>query len=178
MPELPPTPAEEHADMPANGQPVTDLLQRAEEAERQRDEYFSLLKQAQADFENAYQRNRRDREQERQYMAGPLAKDLLPALDNLERAMNAATESKDAGPLAQGVALVRNQILDALKRHGITPIEAEGMVFDPNLHQAVMQMPAADKPANTVVQVLEKGFLIHDRILRPASVIVSTSPAK
>ena len=92
--------------------------------------------------------------------------------------MNSANEAGDTGPLAQGVALVRNQLLDALKRHGITPMEALGAAFDPNLHQAVMQMPAADKPANTVIQVLEKGFLIHDRVLRPASVIVSTSPAK
>ena len=90
--------------------------------------------------------------------------------------MAAAKEVNESGPLVQGVALVHSQLLDALKRHGITRIEAEGQPFDPHKHQAVVQQPAADKPANTVLHVLEQGFMIHDRVLRVAKVIVSTLP--
>ena len=71
------------------------------------------------------------------------------------------------------MALVLNQFLDILKRHGVTRIEAQGKPFDPNLHQAVMQQTVTDQPPNTVVQVLEQGYTIHDRVLRPAKVAVS-----
>ena len=69
--------------------------------------------------------------------------------------------------------MIESQLLDALKRHGVSPIDAEGQVFDPNLHQAVMRDTTAHAPSNTVVKVLERGFTIHDRVLRPASVIVA-----
>src|SRR5262245_19455917 len=95
-----------------------ELQKRAEDAERKRDEYFSLLRQAQADYENAHQRNRRDREVEQKYRSERLALDLLPALDNLDRALSAAQEAGEQSPLVQGVALVRNQLVDALKKHG------------------------------------------------------------
>jgi molecular chaperone GrpE len=141
----------------------------------ERDEFLDLLQRARADFANYQKRNQKEREQERRYQYGPLVHDLLPALDNLERATAAAKQANEKGPLVQGVAMVQSQILDILKRHGIVPIEAQGQQFDPNLHQAVMQQPAAEgQAANTVVQVLEKGFMIHDRVLRPAKVIVSS----
>ena len=100
--------------------------------------------------------------------------DLLPALDNLERATAAAQQAGEKGPLVQGVAMVQNQLLDVFRRHGVTVIDAQGKPFDPHLHEAVMQQRAADRPPNTVLQVLEKGFMHHDRVLRPAKVIVST----
>ena len=150
-----------------------ELQARAEQAERQRDEYYRLLKQSQADYENAHQRNQREREQERKYRASGLAGELLPALDNLERALAAAKEADENNALAQGVALVHEQLLDALKRHGVTRMEAAGQPFDPHLHQGVMQQPSADHPPNTVLQVLEPGYMIHDRVLRAAKVIVS-----
>jgi molecular chaperone GrpE len=148
---------------------------RIQTAEQERDQFLALLQRTRADFENYQKRNQREREQERRYWYGPLALDLLPALDNLDRAMAAAEQAGEAGPLVQGVALVQNQILDVFKRHGITIINALGQPFDPNLHQAVMQQPSADQPPNTVLQVLQNGFMIHDRVLRPASVVVSKS---
>jgi molecular chaperone GrpE len=147
--------------------------QRAEQAERQRDEYLALLKQSQADYENAHQRYRRERELDQKYRGEKLALDLLPALDNLERALAAAKEAGDESPLAQGVALVRHQLMDALKKHGIVPIEALGQPFDPHLHQALATIPTADQPPDTVVQVAEPGYRIHDRVLRVAKVIVA-----
>ena len=99
--------------------------------------------------------------------------DLLPVIDNLDRAMTAAKQAGESGPLVQGVGMVQTQLLDMLNRHGITPIDALGKPFDPNLHQAIMQQPSADHPPQTVIQVLQQGFMIHDRVLRPVGVIVS-----
>ena len=170
---------------PANGGPGTNdeatgvledletLRNRAAAAEKERDQFLALVQQTRADFENYQKRVQRDMAQERRYAQQPLALDLLAALDNLDRATAAARQAGETGPLVQGVAIVQAQLLDVLRRHGVKPIEAQGKPFDPNLHQAVMQQPAADVPPNTVVQVLEQGFTIHDRVLRPARVVVS-----
>jgi len=156
---------------------VDALKTRLADAERTRDEYLTLAKQARADFENYQKRARRDQETERRFAQMPLAGDLLPALDNLERAITAGAQAGEKGPLVQGVAMVQSQLLDILKRHGITRIDAQGKPFDPNLHQAVMQQPSANHPPQTVLQVLEQGYMMHDRVLRPATVVVSTAPA-
>ena len=111
-------------------------------------------------------------------MHAGLAKDLLPVIDNLDRAVEAAKQAGEQGPLVQGVSMVHTQLLDILRRHSVTRIEAQGQPFDPNLHQAVMQQPSKDHPPMTVVQVLEQGYLIHERVLRPARVVVSTAPDK
>lgn len=88
--------------------------------------------------------------------------------------MDAAKQVGESGPLVQGVAATQAQLVQLLGRHGITPIEAQDQPFDPNKHEAVMQRPSADHPPGTVVQVLQPGYQLHDRILRPASVVVST----
>jgi molecular chaperone GrpE len=152
------------------------LRERTAAIEQERDEFRGLLQRTRADFENYQKRTQRDAAQERRYWHAGLALDLLPILDNFERAVAAAKQAGETGPLVQGVAMVQAQVLDVLNRHGITRIEAQGQPFDPNLHQAVMQQPSADQPPNTVVQVLEQGFMIHDRVLRPARVVVAAGP--
>ena len=118
----------------------------------------------------------RDAEIERKYAIEPMARDLLPVLDNLDRALEAAKTAGDTGPLAMGVAATVTQLLDILRRYGVLRIECPpGTVFDPNLHQAVMQQPTADFEPGQVVQVLQQGFTIHDRVLRPTSVIVAAA---
>jgi molecular chaperone GrpE len=163
-----------------NQQGAGDVLQDLERlraqvqtAEEERATFKDLLQRTRADFENYQKRMQRDLAQERRYAQAPLARDLLPALDNLSRALAAANQAGESGPLVQGVNMVQAQLLDILRRHGITPIEAQGKPFDPNLHQAVMQTPAVDVPPQTVVQVVEQGFMIHDRVLRPAGVVVA-----
>jgi molecular chaperone GrpE len=127
-----------------------------------------------ADFENARRRLLRDAEIERKYMAESLVRDLLPALDNLDRALDAAKRAGDTGPLATGVAATASQFLEALKRHGITRMDvAPGAAFNTDLHQAVMEQPSTDFAPGQVVQVLQHGFMLHDRVLRPATVIVA-----
>src|SRR5205807_10201161 len=139
-------------------------------------EYLAQAQRARADFENYQKRLQRDLAQERRYAQAPLAGDLLGALDNLERALAAARQAGETGPLVQGVAMVQNQLLDVLRRHGVSRIDAQGQPFDHDLHEAVMQQPSRDVPPNTVLQVLEHGYKIHDRLLRAAKVIVSKAP--
>jgi molecular chaperone GrpE len=149
------------------------LREQVAAAERQVADYKALV----ADFDNARKRLNQDAARERKYMAEPLVKDLLGPLDNLDRTLAAAKKAGDAGPLVQGVAATAQQILEVFKRHGVTVIPAAaGTPFDPNVHQAVMQQPSKDVPPGAVATVLEKGFLLHDRVLRPASVVVATEP--
>lgn len=129
-----------------------------------------------ADFDNTRKRLLRDAETDRKYASEALVRDLLPALDNLDRALDAAKRAGDTGPLVTGVSATATQLLDALKRHGVARIVCEpGAPFDPSLHQAVMQQPSTEFGPGSVVQVLQSGFTIHDRVLRPVSVMVAAS---
>ncbi len=152
---------------------VLEDLETLRARAQERDQFLNMLQRTRADFENYQKRNQKEREQERRYYISGFAGDLLTVIDNLERATAAASQAGEQGPLVQGVALVQNQFLDILKRHGVTLIDALGKPFDPNLHQAVMQESAQDKPPHTVTRVLEQGYTIHDRVLRPAKVAVS-----
>lgn len=156
---------------------LTGMRKRTADLEKERDELRDLVQRTRAEFENYQKRFQREVAQERRYAHLPFALELLPVLDNFERATAAAKQAGETGPLVQGVGMIRGQFLDVLRRHGIIPIEALHQPFDPNLHQAVMQQPSAEHPPNTVVQVLEQGFRIHDRVLRPASVVVSVAPS-
>lgn len=148
---------------------LEDLRKRAAE----REEYLDLARRTQAEFQNYQRRAARERDQERQYFASGFTLDLLPVLDNLERATAAAKDAGETGPLVQGVNLVLTQFLEMLKKYGVTPIDAQGKPFDPNLHEALTQQPSRDHPPNTVLHVVERGFMIHERVLRPAKVVVS-----
>ncbi len=144
----------------------------------ERDQYLQLAQRTRAEFENYQKRNQRERDQERQYMTGQFVLDILPVLDNLERATAAAKQAGEKGPLVQGVALVQQQFFDLLKRYSVKRIEAEGQPFDANRHQALAQQPTADKPPNTVLLVAEHGYMHNDRVLRPAKVVVSQAPGE
>ncbi|MBA4063540.1 MAG: nucleotide exchange factor GrpE [Isosphaera sp.] len=146
------------------------LQARLDAAEQQLANYKLVV----ADYENARKRAARDAEVARKYAAEPLARDLLSALDNLDRALGAAKAAGDAGPLATGVAATADQLLAVLRRHGVTRIEVgPGTTFDTSLHEAVSQEPAGEVAPGQVVRVLQNGFLLHDRVLRPASVTVA-----
>jgi molecular chaperone GrpE len=157
----------------ATGTPAPDQPPGLEELARQRDEFRDLAKSIKAEFENYQKRQQRDLLQERRFAQSPLALDLLPAIDNLDRAIQAARQAGDQGPLATGVQMVLQQILDQLKRHGIVRMDAKHQPFDAARHTAVTQFPSADHPAMTVLEVLESGYMHHDRVLRPASVAVA-----
>jgi molecular chaperone GrpE len=149
------------------------LHDRALTAEQQRDEYLAQLQRTQADSENYKKRVQRDIADERKYAHAPLARELLPALDNLQRALAAAREAGEKNRVVDGVTLVESQLLDALGRFGIVPINPLGQPFDPTIHEAVFQQPRSDMPPDTVAHVLELGYRLHDRLLRPAKVAVA-----
>jgi molecular chaperone GrpE len=143
----------------------------------ERDEYRDQVLRSRAEFANYQRRAREQGEAERAYAVGTLARDLLDSIDNLGRAIEALRAS-GAQDVTAGLDLVQKQLLDVLAKHGVEPIPALGQPFDPNLHDAVLQQPAADQPEGTVVAELLKGYKIRDRILRPSKVAVSVkSPA-
>ncbi|MGX7132461.1 nucleotide exchange factor GrpE [Enterococcus songbeiensis] len=129
---------------------------------------------ARAEIANITTRNRNEREQLQKYRSQDLAKKLLPAIDNLERAMAAEVSDDQGANLKKGVDMVLEGIRFALKEEGIEEIPAAGEMFDPNVHQAVQTIPAGDDVAtDTIVEVLQKGYKLHDRVLRPSMVIVA-----
>jgi molecular chaperone GrpE len=156
----------------ADGTEIDSVRSKLDATEKELNNYKLRL----ADFENARKRLLRDAETERKYAIEPMARDLLAVLDNLDRALEAAKAADDTGPLAMGVAATVTQLFDILRRHGVSRIECPpGTIFDPSLHQAVMQQPTADFEPGHVVQVLQQGFTIHDRVLRPTSVTVASA---
>jgi len=158
-------------ETPAEPPEVVALRAKVDQLERQNADYKSLV----ADVQNSGRRLRDDAEKQKKYAAESLCRDLLNVYDNIERALAESTKAGDTGPLAEGVAVTVTQFLDTLKRHGLKKIEtAPNSEFDPNLHMAVMQQPAAGIKPGRVVQVLQHGFMLHDRVIRPASVIVAS----
>lgn len=176
-----PTPADDAGNEPIRldeAPPAADesLRLRAEAAERERDDYLRMLKEKQAEFENYQKRASAARDQERRFAAQPLALELLTPLDTLDMAIQEAENSSPGSATAEGLKATKRQFLDALKRSGVAPVEAEGVPFDPNCHQAVSQQPTADVEPGTVVTVFRGGFMMHERVLRPASVVVAVAP--
>jgi molecular chaperone GrpE len=130
-----------------------------------------------AELENVRSRSSREISENLKYAALPLVRDLLPALDNIDRALEAATKSGDSGALVEGFHMVRDQILSILQRHDFREIPAQGELFDPKHHAAILQQPSADVPAGHVIMVTQPGYQVHDRVVRPSQVIVSSGPA-
>lgn len=129
---------------------------------------------ARAEIANMSNRNKNEREQLVRYRSQDLGKKLLTSIDNLERALATEVTDDQGASLKKGVEMVLESLTVALKEEGITEIKAEGEAFDPNLHQAVQTVPADDDhKADTIVNVLQKGYQLHDRVLRPAMVIVA-----
>jgi molecular chaperone GrpE len=131
----------------------------------------------QAELENYRRRSRREMEDERKYANLPLLRDLLPVVDNIQRAIQAAEKAGEAGTLLDGIKMVAQTLENALARHQATKIDALHKPFDPAVHEAISQQPSADYPEHTVLLVAQDGYLLHDRVVRPAQVIVSTAPA-
>ena len=164
------------ADKKAETQELSEVTAELhEEVLRERDEYLDSLQRLQAEFENFRKRVQRDGEQRSLRAQTEVMEELLPVLDNFERAMQAAAQH-DEKLLTSGVDLVYSQLRDLLNRRGLCEIDAEGTPFDPNQHDAVMCQPSSEHEEGTVMQVLEKGYQLDDKVMRPARVIVSTTP--
>ena len=141
----------------------------------QRDEARDQVLRGQAEMDNMRKRLRREAEEIRKYAPLPLVSDLLGVVDNLQRAVEAARGGSLDG-LLEGVEMVAQQLAEALGRNGCAVIAGEGAEFDPNVHEAVMQQPSQSVPAGQVCQVCQTGYLLHDRVVRPSQVVISTGP--
>ncbi|TWT76911.1 heat shock protein GrpE [Posidoniimonas polymericola] len=135
----------------------------------------------QAEVQNQITRGARQMQEERQYAALPLARDLLPVLDNIDRAIDAAEKEGPAGGstggLLEGIKLVRQQLLTAITQHKCEAISAAGEPFNPDFHEAILQQPSDEVPAGSVLQDVQTGYKMHDRVVRASQVIVSSGPA-
>lgn len=149
-----------------------ELADKTAEANRNWDQYL----RERAEVENFKKRMQREKSDALRFAIEPLAKDLLPVIDNLERAVEHAASGGNGQPLIEGVKLVLKDALDVLERHGVLRVDASGRTFDPSRHEAVVQVPDARRPANQVVEQFVPGYTLHDRLLRPARVSVSAKP--
>ena len=150
-----------------------ELQERLAELERERDEYLNDLKRVAAEFDNYRKRTARDQESLVARAHERLVKELLPVLDDLERALVAAEEHAEA-KLEEGVQLVHRELLEALAKEGLVEIETDGR-FDPHVHEALLSQPS-EAEEGAVVDVLQKGYRLGDRVLRPARVVVASAP--
>ncbi|WP_394233016.1 nucleotide exchange factor GrpE [Niallia oryzisoli] len=152
---------------------IEELKKQNAELQTKLEEAENRILRVQADFENARRRARLDLEASEKYKAQSLVTDLLPAIDNFERALNMEADNDQAKSLLQGMEMVYRSLLDALKNAGAEQIEAVGKEFDPHLHQAIMQVEDANFGSNIVVEEFQKGYQLKDRVIRPSMVKVN-----
>ena len=131
-----------------------------------------------AEFENFKKRKQRELDDFKKFANETVFRQLLTVVDNLERAISSARENSDESSLLGGIQLTHKDIIKLFETFNVKPVEAENQVFDPNFHQAVNQEETDEFPESTVITVLQKGYLLHDRLLRPAMVVVSKRPEK
>jgi molecular chaperone GrpE len=154
--------------------PVDDSEKLRAELEQAKDRSLRL----QAELDNYRKRASRELEDRLKYADMGILRELLPVLDNIQRAVEHAENSSDPASLLEGFKMVGNQLQSVLEERDCTKIPAFGAPFDPNLHHAISQMPSADHPANTILIVTQDGYQLHDRVVRPSQVVVSVPPPK
>jgi molecular chaperone GrpE len=161
----------DHADAENS---LKETESRFEAKQEEAKETYDRFLRVSADFENYKKRASREMEEFRKYANQSLLKEMLSVVDNLELAINSSNDRKKADKtLIEGLNLTLNEILRVFEKFNVTPIEAQGKTFDPTYHEAVMREETDDYPENSVISEFQKGYLIHDRLLRPAMVVVA-----
>ncbi|MEI6261986.1 MAG: nucleotide exchange factor GrpE [Deltaproteobacteria bacterium] len=159
--------------------PVKELENRCEMAEQESRQNYERLLRVSADFENFKKRSFRETDDFRKYANELLLLELLTVVDNLERAIQSTSgENNEAGCVIEGVEMTLKALLKIFERFSVKLIEAVGKPFDPNFHQAMMQEASDLYPENTIISEFQKGYMLHDRLLRPSMVVVSKGPGK
>jgi molecular chaperone GrpE len=153
-----------------DGAPAADPA--LDELRRERDTLQDRLLRTAAEFDNYRKRMDRERRELSEYAASDVLSEVLPIVDNLERALQAAATDD---PLRKGVELIHKQMLDLLRKRGVRPIDAAGQMFDPNFHNAVIHEASSEHAEGQVIQELQRGYMIGERLLRPAMVKVAKS---
>lgn len=174
--ELPAGDATETDTAPAQTAPAATADSAMEKLKAENAAYLDRLARLQAEFENFRKRNAREQEEFRGYALADALKQFLPILDSLDRALK--TDNASAEDFRSGVDLIDRQFHDVLTRLGVEPIAAQGQPFDPGMHQAIQMVDTTDVPDNHVVDELQRGYRIKNRLLRPAMVVVARNPEK
>jgi len=165
--------SEEHAEETGQAAEQPVLEDEVAALSKQRDEYLDALQRLKAEFDNYRKRVARDQQELAARAHERLVKELVPVLDDLERALEAAAEHEE-GKLEEGVRLVHRSLADALAKEGLAEIGTDG-TFDPHTQEALLSQPS-DAEEGSVIQVLQKGYSLGDRVLRPARVVISSGP--
>ncbi|MDI6785473.1 MAG: nucleotide exchange factor GrpE [bacterium] len=139
------------------------------------DEYLEHLKRLKAEFDNYKKRVLKEREEIFKYAGEDLINDLLPVIDSLERALSEEAKSHDINVFKEGILLIKKQILDILSRRGLKEIESIGKTLDPKLHHAIMQRDSQEYQEDVIIEELQKGYLLYERVVRPSQVVVVSS---
>jgi molecular chaperone GrpE len=165
--------AEEEAISAADGDPVLEidgfavLAEELEATRLERDQYLDALRRLKAEFENSRKRQERDRVRILSMASERLVQELLPVLDNLDRALEAG------GDIREGVQATREQLAEVLAEEGLLPVASDGQPFDPNVHDAVMGQPSEEHEDGTIIQTFQRGYLLNGKPIRPAKVVVA-----
>jgi molecular chaperone GrpE len=163
----------------AAGDPVKELQEKLDAKDQEAKENYDRFLRVSAEFDNYKKRSARELEDFRKFANQSLLKEMLSVVDNLELAIHSAEENTTGeGSLKEGLDLTHREILRVFEKFQVTPIESKGKAFDPTYHEAVMQEETDEFPENTVITEMQKGYLIHDRLLRPAMVVVAKPKTK
>ncbi len=162
-----PPPSDESADT------ILELENQLEELAAERDDIKNRMMRVAADLENFRKRTAREKEELRKYGIDKVVLELLPVLDNLERALEHSDKSEDKTTIVDGVRMVHRQFLGALKKHGVEGFESKGEQFDPQRHEAIQQVETAEHETGTILEQYQKGYYLHERLIRPALVVVA-----
>ena len=168
---------ESNADAESGDSPEAEALANLEaeyeayktESEKQHDQMLRTI----AEFDNSRKRTEREKEESLKYALESFVKELIPTIDSIERAIQSTKESQDVDALAEGVEMIYKGLLSTLEKRGVTPIEAVNEPFDPMQHEAVMHVESEDVPENNVIEDWQKGYMLHNRVIRPSMVSVS-----
>lgn len=163
-------------ETPDNPEPEPEPEETLDSLRAERDELAERVLRQAAEHENYKKRSEREKAEFFKRANQSMAGDLLPVIDNLERALAAARETGGDQSMIDGLEMIHQELMRVLERHGLEPIEALGQPFDPEYHEAMMQQEDPDQPSNTVIDQVQKGYLFQDRLLRPAMVVVSKRP--
>lgn len=175
-PAVPPRP-DAPAPGPAPSAPSAADSAKLGEVEAERDEYKNRMMRLAADLENFRKRTAREKDDLRKYGIDRVVLELLPVLDNLERALEHADKSEDSTTIVDGVRMVHRQFVTALEKHGVRGFASKGEMFDPQKHEAIQQMETTDHPTGFVLEEYQKGYYLHERLIRPALVVVVRNPS-
>jgi molecular chaperone GrpE len=161
------------AGVETSSPPSQDTTEDPEEVRRQRDEYYDLLLRKTAEFDNYRKRVERERRDQTDLAASDVIREILPLVDDLERALQVDEASASLEAYRRGVELIHQQLVALLRRRGVTPIEAVGTSFDPHFHQAVSYEACEGRPDGEIIEELRRGYMLGGRLLRPAFVKVA-----